>query len=558
VRQRVLDLLRVGDAMFSQRMPLMTLWQVEAENFHVMRADFTRARYPNEEFASYLMSGRPAMAHREMKNAVGAMLRPRDQQWLHARTLDEKVNKDLGNKRYLDWLSEQQRRWMYDRRASFTRAAKELDGDWTAFGNGVMTCEPRRELDGLIFRTWHLRDCAWSEDSYNEINQIHRNWEPQGFELQKLWPNSISQHVANLKNEEKLKKIQCRHIVLRADEYDLPVQKTRGRPWVSVYIDKENQTILEEKPIKRRQYVIPRWEFVSNSIMGTPYAYSPATVYGLPDARMFQQMTLTLLEAGQKSVDPPMIAVGEAINGGTNLFAGGITWTDADYDERMGEVLRPMQLEFRGLQFGAAREERLEKILQEVFFNSALQFPTITKEMTATESQRLYEEFIRKAIPLIEPMAEEYNGQVCEMAFDTLLDMGAFGSPYDMPQQLRGQEIRFQFDTPLQAAAERAKAQAFKDSCEIVVTGAQIDPSVAANFDINTATRDALYGAGSPAEWILPPDQVAAKLKQQQQMQQLQAAQQAVAHGTDMATRIATAAKSGGEAAQALQQAGGQ
>lgn len=542
--------------MFSQRMPMMSLCQAIAENFHVMRADFTRARYPSEEFASFLMSGRPAMAHRDLKNAVGAMLRPRDQQWLHARTLDDKVNDDLTNKRFLDWLSAQQRRFMYDRRANFTAAAKELDGDWTAFGNGIMTCEPRRELDGLIFRSWHLRDTAWSEDSYCEINEIDRNWKPKGFEMQKLFPKTIGTEVASLKDEELLKEINCRHIMMRAEDYDLPLKVTRGRPWVSIYVDIENETLLEERPVKRRQYIISRWERCSNSLMGSPYAYSPATVYGLPDARMFQQMTLTLLEAGQKSVDPPMIAVGEAINGGTNLFAGGITWTDADYDERMGEVLRPMQLEFRGLQFGAAREERLEKILQETFFNSALQFPTISKEMTATESQRLYEEFIRKAIPLIEPMAEENNGQVCEMAFDTLLDMGAFGSVYDMPQALRGQEIRFQFDTPLQAAAERAKAQAFRDAIQITVEAAQVKPDVSVNLDIDKAYRDALYGGGSPADWILPLDQVA-KIKQQNadaQARQQAAAQ--VAQGTDMATRVGKAAQSAGNAAKALQQAG--
>lgn len=561
MKQRVLDLLRVGDSMFSNRMPLMTLWQTEAENFHIMRADFTRARYPNEEFASYLMSGRPAMAHRELKNAVGAMMRPRDKQWLHARTMSEKLNADLSNKRYLDWLSEQQRRMMYDREAYYTRAAKENDGDWTCFGNSVMECLPRRDGTGIFWRCHHLRDVAWAEDSQLNISQVHRDWKPKGFELQNLAKPvgggrgfDIATAVANLKDEEKLKEIKCRHILLPADEYDLP--KRRNFPWVSIFVDIENEQILEEVPRRRRGYVIQRWEFVSNSLMGSPYAYSPATVYGLPDARMFQQMTLTLLEAGQKSVDPPMIAVGEAINGGTNLYAGGMTWTDADYDERTGEVLRPISLEFRGLEFGAAREEKLEKILQECFYNSSLQFPTLTKEMTAAESQRLYEEFLRKAIPLVEPMAEECNGQQCEMAFDTLLDMGAFGSVHDMPQALRGQEIRFQFDTPLQEAAERSKAQAFRDTLQLTVEAAQVDPTVALNLDVDKGYREAVYGVGGPADWILPVDQVQALKQRQAAAQQAQQAAEQVGQGTDIAGRMANAAEGAGKAAKALQEAG--
>jgi hypothetical protein len=70
------------------------------------------------------------------------------------------------------------------------------------------------------------------------------------------------------------------------------------------------------------------------TVSGSAYAYSPATVVALPDARLLQQITLTLLEAGQKAVDPPWKATSEAIQGGVNSFAGGITWVDPEYDER--------------------------------------------------------------------------------------------------------------------------------------------------------------------------------------------------------------------------------
>jgi hypothetical protein len=45
-------------------------------------------------------------------------------------------------------------------------------------------------------------------------------------------------------------------------------------------------------------------------------------------------MTLTLLEAGEKFTNPPMIAVQEAIRSDVAIYAGGITWVDKDYDER--------------------------------------------------------------------------------------------------------------------------------------------------------------------------------------------------------------------------------
>lgn len=37
-----------------------------------------------------------------------------------------------------------------------------------------------------------------------------------------------------------------------------------------------------------------------------------------------------------KYCEPPMVAVGEVISGGVNIFAGGITWVDDAHDERFG------------------------------------------------------------------------------------------------------------------------------------------------------------------------------------------------------------------------------
>ena len=85
--------------------------------------------------------------------------------------------------------------------------------------------------------------------------------------------------------KEPYREIKCRHIVLPADDYDLENNKNKDRfPFVSLYVDVENAIVLEEVPRKRLGYVIPRWVTIS----GSQYAYSPATVIAIPDARMLQ------------------------------------------------------------------------------------------------------------------------------------------------------------------------------------------------------------------------------------------------------------------------------
>lgn len=557
MKQRAKDLIAEADKRFGEHDRMLPLWQTLAENFHPMRADFTRVRSPSEEFASFLMSGRPALAFRELHNSLSGTLRPRDQQWFHPRTHSESVNKQPEARAFLDWMGQMQRRIMYDPKAGLVRATKEADGDFALTGNAVITIDPNRFMNGLQTRCWHLRDAAWAEGYDGAVNRAYFKWDPEIRELKQKFGGNKGEYVLppsimNAKPEEQDRKIKCRRIIIPSEDYDMPEARRRGMGWVSVYVDCENEHILEEVPMRTMRSIYPRWVTVSNS----PIAYSPSAILALPDARMYQEITLTILEAGQKAVDPPTISVGEAINGGVNLYAGGNTNVDADYDERLGEVLRPMTLKHDGLQFAAAREELIAKQLDDAFFRSRIGMPTITKEMTATETERLYAEFIRGALPLFEPVEQEYSNALCSECFEVSRDMGAFGSPYDMPPALRGQELRFEFESPLQQAAERQKVGQFQQSVEIVAVAAQIDATARANFNTDEAARDTLGSIGSPAKWLRSEEQ--ANQIKQQDAERARAAEDAqrMAAGADVASQVAGAGESAASAAQMLRQAG--
>jgi len=555
MRQRVRDIVAVGDRLFSKRHPILSLWQTQAENFHVMRADFTRTRYVSEEFGSYLMTGRPARCHRDLSDAFSAMLR-RDQ-WFHAATDNELVNEDRDAKIWLDWASKQMRRLMYDRRANFVRSTKVADKDFTAFGNAVITRDVV-DFSHLLFQPWHLKDVAWAESVSGAINQVHFHWCPEARQLAEKKNFQLSPKVLELArsgDDRAFQEIKCRRMLLMADEYDMPAQQRKGRPYVSVYVDIENETILEEVALRTWPCTIPRWEF-GGSMYGNQYGYSPAVVYGTPDGRMMQQIMLSLLEASEKATNPPMIAVGEAINGAVNLYASGITQVDADYDERLGEVLRPMTLQLDGIRFGAEQMQMLDANLQDAFYLSKIRFPEITKEMTAYEASKLWDEFIRQSLPLWEPVQADYNGAMCDGTFEDLLAHGAFGAVEDIPQILRGRDITWTFDTPITVAAEKALTASYQGMLQAIVAGAQVDPNVALIADVPEAARDAIEGNGAKAKWLHSREKFEELVGQKQQAAAAAAAAEEVAHGADLATRVATAAESAGNAAQSLQQAG--
>lgn len=505
----VKKLIERGSKLFSKRTSVMSLWQEIADNFYPERADFTYSRSMGEEFAAHLNSSYPIVVRRELGNSFGAMLRPRTEEWFSISVeREERIN--TAGKEWLEWASGVQRRAMYDRNAQFVRATKEGDNDFAAFGQCVISREIDWKAQTLLYRSWHLRDVAWREDYNGKVCEVHRDWKPEIGYLRKRFKQV---HKSLETAKDQCKEIKCRHVVMPADEYEGKQFRT---PFVSIYVDVENEFVLEEVGSNSLIYTIPRWQTVS----GSPIAYSPATVAGLPDARLIQAMTLTLLEAGEMAVRPPLVGVKEAIRSDVQVFAGGITWADAEYDERMGEVLRPLSQDKSGLPFGIEISQDTRQMLASCFYLNKLTLPPADREMTAFETGQRIQEYIRSALPLFEPMETEYNGALCEGTFEDLMRVGAFGRPDEIPESLRGAEIRFKFQSPLHDAIERKKGQKFLEAKQLIREAVELDPSSIATLDARKSLREALEGIGTPAAWLRDEDEVEALAEQQAQAQQ--------------------------------------
>jgi len=493
--ESIKNLKECAEKHFSKRSSLESLWQEQAENFYCERADFTTSRNLGTDFAAHLTTSYPTLARQSLGNSFSAMLRPKATPWFKIRTQRED-KEDVAAKRWLEWATELQFNAMYDRRAQFVRATKEADHDFATFGQCVISVEYDMKERRLLYRCWHLRDVAWTEGYDGKISEIYRRWKPTARELSRIFPKTISQTVKDLLDKDGHKEVEVYHIVVPSDVYQ--GEKKWNTPYVSIFIERDSDHVLEEVGSHTQRYVIPRWQTVS----GSQYAYSPATVAALPDARLIQAMTLVLLEAGQKAVDPPMIAVQDVVRSDVSLFSSGITWVDADYDERLGEALRPVSLDTRGLPLGIELRQDIKGMIQEAFFLNKISMPPVTsKEMTAYEVAQRIQQYIRDALPLFEPMEMEYNGAICEMTFDTLMMNGGFGNLRKIPESLLGNEIKWQFESPLHSAIEEQKGELFFQTRRLIDVALPLDQKAVGEINIRRALRDALDGIGTPAEW---------------------------------------------------------
>lgn len=534
-----------GDKLFEAKRPLDSRNQAIAENFYVERADFTVAdRSIGDEYADHLLSGYPLMVRRKLGDGIGSMLRPKGKKWFDITTKrPERI--DQAGREFLDFASGLQRRAMYDKKSLFTRATKEGDHDFATFGGASISVQMNRRDNTLLYRCWHLRDCAWSEDSYGQLNTHHRIWKPTAKELKKYFgEQNLHPNVARLANDSKRcdETVLVRHVITRADEVDW---KASRHPWVSVYIDVENDHAIECVGSWTRKYVVPRWATVS----GSQYPFSPASIIALPDARLLQAMTLTLLDAGERAADPPLVGVGEAIRGDLQIYPGGFTSVDAEYDEKMGEALRTLDGgNPGGLAYGLQMLDRSAGQLMEAFYLNTLSMPPHDgPEMTAYEVGQRVQEYIREALPLFEPMEDNYNGELCDMTFETLMREGAFGGVDRIPESIQGAETDFSFESPLHDMIEREMGQRFLEAKAMAVEAEGVSPGSSQIMKFEDALRDTLVGLGTPNKWIRSVEEYEEEKRKMEEAQN-------TAGFLENAERGSAAAAQAAQAAAAIQQ----
>jgi len=514
------ELVGFAENLFTKQYPMLSLYQTLADHFYPERADFTTTRNIGNEVADLLTDSYPVLVRRDLANSFSAMLRDGD--WFNMKVKGES---DYDGNAWLQWATGRLREMFTDRSSNFVRATKEGDHDYATFGQTVISVERNKLATGLLFRSWHLRDCAWWDDESGQIGGLVRKWKPGARDLIDFFgKDKVHPKVVECVRKTPFKETDIRHMVIPSDMYH---DEKITTPYVSIYLDVANQHIIEAVGINHKYYVVPRFQTVS----GSPYAYSPATIIALPDSRTLQAMTHTLLEAGERYARPPMIATQKVIRSDVDLSPDGVTWVDDEYDERLGDALRPISQSMGGFPIGLEMRNEIKAVLQSAFYLDKISLPETSREMTAYEVSERMKQFRRENLPLFAPIESEYNGQLCEIAFEIAMQAGLLGSTYDIPESLKERDIEFKFNSPLTESEEEAKTNKFTQVSQMLLTASQLDESSADNVDFDTAIRDAITGTGAPSTWLRSVEDVTQDRQMQLANQAMMQAQEAEAQG---------------------------
>lgn len=542
---RAQHLVSIGDTLFSAKVSGWDgLCQDIAEQFYPMRSDFTSSLGLSHGFSGDLMDSYPVQARETLGNAPASMLRQGD--WFSVKTGFEDIDEDPANARWLEAATSRFRRLIYDRRANFVKATGEVDHDWVAFGNGVISVEESPTRDHFLFRAWHPRDCAWMLGVTGSVDHLQRKMQMTARNMVRKYKDKVSAEVKTAAANAPTTEFKIRHIVMPMDDYhgdDKTMRrKYKGMPFISLMVDCDHQTILSESPLPVFSYVVPRWRTLSN----LPWGFSPATISALPDGRMLQALSAIILETGEKALDPPMYGRGEIFQDTINRYAGGFTYVDLEADQNIRDA---MMQETVGNNFGVGLELKKDtrELIAEAFLLNKLMLPN-SREMTAFETNARLDEFRRAALPFFGPIEAEYHLPLLDTAFQMAVRNRAFDFS-EMPEALADADVTFTFESPLNTAEGRKNVQAFQESVQILAGAAQFDEQIPAMMDFKQMTKDAVRGTGSPSDWFNDQETQQSKEDALASTQRLQQAAAALREGAGVATDVAGAT-------QAMQQAG--
>ena len=517
------DVISRGDRAFSKFAPMYMLWQAIAEIFYPERADFTSKAPPGDERYWDVFDEEPMLLRRNLANQIGAMIRPRGRDWFMCKAYPRHLNDDDEVRIWCEDASRVMREVVYSSGSNFSRAFSESDNDYVAFGTSIVTHTYNHNKSGLLFKCLHPRDCAWNEHADGSMD-FHEKMTislSQLDEMGMVIPNELIK-AYNEDPHQEIEVRRCTYPVARYGGVGLP----KDAKFAVMYVAHGVRAELKPKSgqpsfFRTWPYLVRRWQTVS----GEPAGRSPCTSVSLATGRTLNQAQLAIIESLEKLVNPPLLAPDDGIAGEIQIRANGVTYYDATLN--YGSRNPVTALEVGRPDFGMEYAVERRTFLARAFLQNLLSFPQIDKQMTAFEADKIYQQYMRDAAPIFEPMEAE-NGELMEAVFERIYDAdgptksGGFADP---PDVLLEGEVKFEFETPLSSAYRRMKFEQAREANAYIAERVQLNPGIVDLIDHDEMDREALK-ALVPQSWVRREEDVEATREQKQQEQLMQVAAQ--------------------------------
>lgn len=474
------------------------LWQDLAEVLLPRRADFTVTQTDGSRRTDNVYDSVPIQARRSLATAIDSLFKPRNIQWFHGRPEDEDLVANENVVRWYEVVDQRMSAAIYAREARFVQRSGEVDNDLVTFGTGVLFIGERERKPGaLSFRSFHLRDCYIAENADGVIDTIYIRLRRTARQAAQKWgEENLSPQLRDALAQNKDDEFEFVWVVQPREDFDETKVDAKNMPVASMVIEVDARLVVHEGGFHEFPFAIPRWDTASGEV----YGRSPGMV-ALPDAETLQAMGKTLLVAGQRAVDPPMWVLSDGVLSTPRTFPGGITPIDGDSARRFG---RPPMGELQSnaqIPLGREMQNDTREQVWGAFFRNVLNLPVNAPRMSATEVIERKEEMLRAVGPVFGQLETDYLAVIVERVFSIMLRAGKFPP---VPDELRGTEATFHFESPIMRARKQIEAAGLARYLEMLLPLINMNPAILDNYDQDAIARAGPMAGGFPQTWLVP------------------------------------------------------
>ena len=412
-----------------------------------------------------------------------------------------------------------------------------------AFGTGAIFIDDIPGT-GMRYKSIHLSEIYISENYAGVIDKIHRKFPMTARQAAQKWGyDNIPEKMRTAAEKEPERSFDFIHCVKPNPEMKAGRADYQGMPFASYYISLEGNQMMSMGGYQSFPYAVSRYVTATKEI----YGRSPAMTV-LPDIKMINEMSKTVLRAAHKVVDPPLLLQEDGVLQAFSTRPGSLNYGGVDDQGR--QVVQPLQTGAR-VDIGMDMMEQRRKVINDAFLITLFQILVDSPNMTATEAMLRAQEKGALLAPTMGRQQSEMLGPMIERELDIL---GRAGVLPQMPEALveLGGEVDIEYVSPLNRAQRAEEGVAILRTLEAVTPLAQIDPSVMMIFKPTEIARELSEINGVPAKILRSEEEVEAMKMEQQQEMQAQQLLQAAPIAANSAKTLAEASAVAGQVPQAL------
>lgn len=392
----------------------------------------------------------------------------------------------------------------YAPQAAFSTEAQMNIRSLGSYGSGPFwtDSQPGR---GLFYRNLHLAECYVDEDYRGQVDTLHRKFKLSVRKIVQMFgSDALPPAIRKAFDDRKFnQEFELLHVVRPRGDRDPERFDYRSMAIESRYISMADKVQIREGGYRTRPIAFSRY------VTGPRERYGRSPAMQVMGAiRTANAIAKTLLRAGHKAVDPPLLipedgvlstihtAPGKATVGGL-----GIDGSPQIVPLQTGGQL-PIGMELLNNEREPIRDAFLEKVWSLVLERR--------DRMTATEVLEISRMQGMMLAPMASRQETEWLGPQIERELDILMAAGYIPPP---PPEFReeGAAIKIIYDNPLSRAAKAEEAIGFGRLLEMLAPVAAVDPSAYDAISTERAPRELARSLAVRSTYLSTPDEAAAK-----------------------------------------------